>query len=184
VILVAVGVTAGHFVTTADGSSKVTNSTNNVYNGGNAVSHGTGTEPLSLTGVDRTASFDAATALVIPSETGLKILIFSQSAGCADLSRLEYLQARSDYIEVTLDPDPSAAGNLPLNRALTQAQVGFTQSRGHNSYSEYVLPPDAKVVLSRIHTQSGGVWHGSVSAQSAGDESRLHGTFAARWCAS
>jgi hypothetical protein len=149
------------------------------------VVRGAGDETTGGGGAYGNRRFDAVSAFVFSSPTGLWLRIYSDRYTCASAFAAS-AQAQGLWFEAALSTDPEGTARLSLNTPLSDGIAGFEfQQRKDRTIGDHV---DARIILTRIDTRPTGIWHGRVYLPPTEDVFGVRilfdGSFAAKWCAS
>jgi hypothetical protein len=148
-----------------------------------SIERGSGTDPTTGGGTTGGRSFSPQSALVFADQEGLEVAFYDHPWDCASVTQF-YSQIGDYDVEVVISKNPAYASSLPVNKAISPETVWFNYQSGPSA-SVSTGVPSSKLVLTRIDTRSGGVWHGILSVPSFTQDGKTfayQGTFAARWC--
>jgi hypothetical protein len=146
---------------------------------------GKGTEPLSGAGVFAGRTFRPTTAFVRwdPHLRVLDLLLFTgRSAPHACGSVAQAAARASRLVEIGLSHQ---AKRLLVGRPLAGPIVEFVSHGATGAPRVEALQHGVRLILTRVDTARGGVWHGRLSVHStriAGGRYGYAGTFSAGWC--
>ena len=147
------------------------------------LSYGVGNEPTSGGGYFASAPYVPRTAVVawnVKARTLTLYLLRQQDVGCRRLRRT--ITAPGLLVQALITARPLAA---VVGRPIPNQTLQFvTHRRGRVGVG--ALKKGVRLVLTRVDSYPGGVWHGSLTLRTRvyadGRVYGYRGTFAARWC--
>jgi hypothetical protein len=146
---------------------------------------GNGNEPVAGAGVFAGTAFHPTTAFVRwdPHLQVLDLMVFGNHTSPRDCAAVARASANSPrLVEVGLS---HRAKRLPVGRPLPVTIAEFVGHAGGGAPQVHAVQRGVRLVLTRVDTSRGGVWHGRLSVRStriAGKRYGYGGTFSARWC--